>query len=176
MWMLRFFLFFSLMLLGALLIRVPQPVPHPATPPTARFVLQEDEKVVLDRFSGLHWQRGFSPPMLPEAAVAWCKTVKLPGTGWRAPTAGELWQLIELHRQLQYAINLTGSALPGAPQLLDPLFEPLPKMSALWSSSTAHVDKMLNNYHWIGVNGAMSLAPGKSEGDAATLFSIRCVR
>lgn len=149
-------------------------LPDASTPTTTdRFVLQDKGVTVLDRRSGLHWQRDFSPTMAPEVAFQWCKNQSgLPGDGWRAPTLGEVIQLIELQRSLPY---------PSAPQLklqkpnmlLDPLFTPTAS-KMLWTN-TPIADYVGTYYLWadgLPIYDVQSAVwPSGTTGAA-----IRCVR
>lgn len=91
-------------------------VPHAATAPAGRFVLQDAGKTVLDRINDLRWQQGFSAtPMKWADAKTWCSanTPALPGSGWRLPTVGELVTLVDRKRS-NPAIDAVFSGTPNA--------------------------------------------------------------
>lgn len=62
---------------------------------TDRF--QVDQAIVLDRATGLRWQRGVSPTFVTwNDAQAYCADLQLGGLGgWRAPTVKELVSLVD---------------------------------------------------------------------------------
>lgn len=76
------------------------PMPHPPgvpLPPSASYAVVGD--AVLDRVSGLQWQRGFSPKQNWNDAKAYCDSLELAGASdWRLPSRIELISLVDYTR------------------------------------------------------------------------------
>ncbi len=76
------------------------PMPHPPgvpLPPSASYATADD--AVLDRVSGLQWQRGFSPKQSWPDAKTYCDSLVLAGASdWRLPSRIELISLVDYTR------------------------------------------------------------------------------
>lgn len=87
------------------------PVPSPA--PTDAYVVDPNQVTVLDKITGLVWQRDVDAGDFTWVdAKAHCSTLALAGGGWRLPTRIELVSLVD-YTMTQPAIN--ADAFPSAP-------------------------------------------------------------
>ncbi len=82
-------------LLGALCVRTSGLVART----TPRFLLASNDTIVQDTWTKLEWQRGKSPEdKVHSAAIDYCTTLALNGSGWRLPTPRELHSLIDFQK------------------------------------------------------------------------------
>ncbi len=141
----------------------------PSAAIAGRFVVLDGDKTVLDRISGLHWER---TPVFGgkfSDAVAWCAGNKsgLPGAGWRMPTWGELRQLSD--RQ---------SDFPG----IDPVFAKGPSgYPIFWTATPVTIVGASEADAWNGSIRLVSLQDGAQEMvniklHPDTMEVVRCVR
>ncbi len=127
----------------------------PAVATAGRLATQENGKIVIDRMTGLHWERGVAATgMNWSDAMSWCNvnTLGLPGSGWRLPTVGELNQLVDRQR---------------SNPAIDPLFTGTPA-DDFWTSSAVAGESL----PW-----SVSFYAGTTmTSDPATSHRVRCVR
>ena len=91
--------------------------------PPGRYVVPGDG-TVYDTKTKLTWQQATGPVQTQSVAIAACRSVGLPGSGWRLPTIKELHTLIDFSAATPPYIDQT--AFPGTPTA---------NQSAYWSSS-----------------------------------------
>ncbi len=125
-----------------------------------RFGLSDDGKQVLDRISGLHWQRLVGGGGKFAAAKGYCEgnVPGLAGTGWRLPSVGELRQLADRETDGAFkGIFLNDWAWGG------------------WTTTA----RFASNYYVYAVNCAPNWAPADAwlQADAFDdVFPAQCVR
>jgi hypothetical protein len=91
--------------------------------PAGRYTIPGDG-TVYDNQTKLTWQQASLPAQIQSAAIASCRSVALPGSGWRLPTIKELHTLIDFSASAPPYIDQT--AFPGTSTT---------NSSAYWSSS-----------------------------------------
>jgi hypothetical protein len=91
--------------------------------PPGRYTIPGDG-TVYDNQTKLTWQQATLPVQSQSVAIASCRSVGLPGSGWRLPTIKELHTLIDFSASAPPYIVQT--AFPGTPTTNN---------SAYWSSS-----------------------------------------
>lgn len=91
--------------------------------PPGRYTIPGDG-TVYDNKTKLTWQQATQPVQTQSVAIASCRSVSLPGSGWRLPTIKELHTLIDFSASAPPYIDQT--AFPGTPST---------NSAAYWSSS-----------------------------------------
>lgn len=127
--------------------------------PDVRFVLALDDEAVLDKETGLVWEKSpVETHMTWYAAVEYCTKKELGGRlGWRLPTVEELASLVDLSQ--------SDPALPPG--------NPFVNVQDFYYTMTTHASLSTNYAYAVGFRGTdgPSIPPGKS-----IELNVWCVR
>ncbi len=154
---------------GAIFVRCVKPSP---TQPLA--LRDNGDGTITDLHTGLVWQKGFDahPPTTVDGANRYCRSLGLPGDGWRLPTLRELTSILD------YSTRPTDVFQLGA---LDDAYFPRGQKAALSSTLVPSLPGRAYYLSWYGYTAYRGIFgivayDGTPYPDGSVEVGVRCVR